>query len=209
MAGYLLFITIAVLTLSSPGPGVLLTINNAINYGIKITIFEIFGLVLGMFILAGLSASGAGILIAQNEIAFSTLKYLGAFYLMYLGYKIFKSKQPKNFLDPSSNDGKTIKKHNFFYQGLFTSLSNPKTIVFFIALFPQFIDIKYAVFPQFIFLTISFCLMAFIVHIIYAKSSFIFRNKFISEKNYTRLNRISGCIFFLLAIILMLSNISH
>lgn len=82
------FITIAFLTLSSPGPGVLFTVTNSINYGVRTALFGISGLIIGMFIIAVISASGVGLIITSNPTIFTALKFIGAFYLMYLGYKI-------------------------------------------------------------------------------------------------------------------------
>ena len=88
MSGLLVFITIAFLTLSSPGPGVLFTVTNSINYGVRTALFGISGLIIGMFIIAVISASGVGLIITSNPTIFTALKFIGAFYLMYLGYKI-------------------------------------------------------------------------------------------------------------------------
>ncbi|MFE1969967.1 LysE family transporter, partial [Acinetobacter baumannii] len=66
MSGLLVFITIAFLTLSSPGPGVLFTVTNSINYGVRTALFGISGLIIGMFIIAVISASGVGLIITSN-----------------------------------------------------------------------------------------------------------------------------------------------
>ncbi len=94
MSGLLVFITIAFLTLSSPGPGVLFTVTNSINYGVRTALFGISGLIIGMFIIAVISASGVGLIITSNPTIFTALKFIGAFYLMYLGYKNFIRKSP-------------------------------------------------------------------------------------------------------------------
>ncbi|ENV29627.1 hypothetical protein F961_01795 [Acinetobacter baumannii NIPH 60] len=83
MSGLLVFITIAFLTLS--GPGVLFTVTNSINYGVRTALFGISGLIIGMFIIAVISASGVGLIITSNPTIFTALKFIGAFYLMYLG----------------------------------------------------------------------------------------------------------------------------
>lgn len=203
MNSFLVFITIATLTLLSPGPGVLFTITNSINYGIKTALFGIVGLIFGMFVIAIISASGVGLLITGNPLIFSVLKYIGAFYLMYLGYKgLVKKSVSKNSIQENQNS-KSISKISLFYQGLFASLLNPKTIVFFIALFPQFIDIHKEITHQFLLLSLTFCFIGLIIHIIYASFSYYFKEKLLSERNSARLNKVSGGIFFLLAILLI------
>lgn len=67
---------------------VLFTVTNSINYGVRTALFGISGLIIGMFIIAVISASGVGLIITSNPTIFTALKSIGAFYLMYLGYKI-------------------------------------------------------------------------------------------------------------------------
>ena len=69
------FITIAFLTLSSPGPGVLFTVTNSINYGVRTALFGISGLIIGMFIIAVISASGVGLIITSNPTIFTAEPY--------------------------------------------------------------------------------------------------------------------------------------
>lgn len=177
MSGLLVFITIAFLTLSSPGPGVLFTVTNSINYGVRTALFGIIGLIIGMFVIAVISASGVGLIITSNPTIFTVLKFVGAFYLMYLGYKNFVKTSPSQDLLDTETSEKAVSKSKLFYQGLFASLLNPKTIVFFIALFPQFIDIKEKIINQFLILSLTFCLIGFLIHLVYANFSSIFKEK--------------------------------
>ncbi|MBJ9704818.1 LysE family translocator [Acinetobacter calcoaceticus] len=203
MSGLLVFITIAFLTLLSPGPGVLFTVTNSINYGVRTALFGISGLIIGMFVIAVISASGVGLIITSNPTIFTALKFIGAFYLMYLGYKNFSKKTPSQDLITDQESDKNVSKSKLFYQGLLASLLNPKTIVFFIALFPQFIDIKKEILNQFLVLSLTFCLIGFLIHLVYANFSSIFKEKMLAGNNFSILNKISGAIFFLLAILLI------
>lgn len=203
MSGLLVFITIAFLTLLSPGPGVLFTVTNSINYGVRTALFGISGLIIGMFVIAVISASGVGLIITSNPTIFTALKFIGAFYLMYLGYKNFSKKTPSQDLITDQQSDKNVSKSKLFYQGLLASLLNPKTIVFFIALFPQFIDIKKEILNQFLVLSLTFCLIGFLIHLVYANFSSIFKEKMLAGNNFSILNKISGAIFFLLAILLI------
>ncbi|MBN6533535.1 LysE family translocator [Acinetobacter pittii] len=203
MSGLLVFITIAFLTLLSPGPGVLFTVTNSINYGVKTALFGISGLIIGMFVIAVISASGVGLIITSNPTIFTVLKFIGAFYLMYLGYKNFTKKLATQELMTEQQKDKAVSKSKLFYQGLFASLLNPKTIVFFIALFPQFIDIKKEILNQFLILSLTFCFIGFLIHLVYANFSSIFKEKMLAGNNFSMLNKISGAIFFLLAILLI------
>lgn len=203
MSGFLVFVTIAFLTLSSPGPGVLFTITNSINYGINTALFGIAGLIIGMFAVAVISASGLGLVITSNPAIFSALKFAGAFYLMYLGYKNFMKKSPVTDQLENTPKEKSVSKLKLFSQGLLASLSNPKTIVFFLALFPQFINLKEAFIGQFLTLSLTFCVIGLFIHVCYATFSSIFKEKMLAGNNFAILNKISGVIFGALAVLLV------
>jgi len=88
MSGYLLFSIIAIATILSPGPGVLLTLTNSLRYGVSGAVGGILGISFGAFIIAGISATSIGVLLATSVIAFSIIKFIGAAYLIYLGIKL-------------------------------------------------------------------------------------------------------------------------
>ncbi len=142
MSGLLVFITIAFLTLSSPGPGVLFTVTNSINYGVRTALFGISGLIIGMFIIAVISASGVGLIITSNPTIFTALKFIGAFYLMYLGYKNFIKKSPTQDLLETEHNEKGIKKSKLFYQGLFASHLIQKQLSFLLPFFHSLLILK-------------------------------------------------------------------
>ncbi|MFN8822024.1 MAG: LysE family translocator, partial [Betaproteobacteria bacterium] len=69
MTLYLLFLAVAALTVLSPGPGVLMTITNALRFGFKGTVGGIFGIAAGAFLVAGISATALGAILATSAIA--------------------------------------------------------------------------------------------------------------------------------------------
>ena len=82
MASYGLFLILATLTVLSPGPGVVLTLSNALRHGWSGALPGILGIALGAFIVAGLSASSVGLILATSATAFTVLKFVGALYLL-------------------------------------------------------------------------------------------------------------------------------
>ena len=136
MDGYLLFSVIAIATILSPGPGVLLTLTNSIRYGTKGAIGGIFGIAFGTFIVAGVSATSVGVILATSTIAFTIIKYIGAIYLIYLGIKLWNSETPK--MDTENQTTKNIKIQ--FLEGIMLQVTNPKAVFFFMSIFPQFIN---------------------------------------------------------------------
>ena len=126
----------------------------------------ILGTVLGMFCIAILSATSIGAILAHDIFWFSLLKYIGAVYLVYLSIKTFKNKSLNiDSSDQNQTLNKKVNKPKIFFQGFLTSLSNPKTIIFFIALFPQFIHVNQSLIPQLLTLSSLFCFIALIIHI--------------------------------------------
>lgn len=91
MNSYGLFLVFATLTILSPGPGVLLTLSNAARHGWTGAVPGILGIALGASIVAAISATSVGLLLSASAHAFTALKYAGAAYLLYLGYKSWRS----------------------------------------------------------------------------------------------------------------------
>ena len=82
---YLLFVAFAAVAIATPGPGVLLTVSNALRYGFARSFPGIVGLAIGMLGVGVLSGAGWGALLASSATAFTVAKYVGAAYLIYLG----------------------------------------------------------------------------------------------------------------------------
>ena len=91
MDNYHLYLLIALITVASPGPGVILTLSNAIRYGVRSALSGMLGIASGIFMKSVLSATSLGILLASSALAFTILKYIGAAYLIYLGIKLWKA----------------------------------------------------------------------------------------------------------------------
>jgi len=135
MEHYFLYISIASATIASPGPGVVLTVTNALRYGFLGAIPGILGVAGGMLCIASISATSLTFILSASAMAFTILKFIGAAYLIYLGIKMWQSSSK---LDMRSQENK--KSHKLrFTEGLLITLLNPKPIFFFMALFPQFI----------------------------------------------------------------------
>lgn len=206
MQNLMLYILIASLTIASPGPGVLLTLTNTIHYTLKNSLIGILGLSAGMAIIAIIAASSLGVIITSSPLALSIVKVIGSIYLIYLGIKLFKS-APKKIMDDSALDINIPSKWNRFREGLFVSLLNPKPIVFFMALFPQFVNIHQPFFQQFVILGVIFCILVILIHLVYALFAQTARNKIGASNGFIILNKIAGSIFIFFAIGLISSII--
>lgn len=131
-----MYVGIAILTISLPGPGVILTINNSIQRGFSKSIAGIFGISLGMFIVASISATSLGVVLSNSENLFATIKFVGAMYLIYLGIKIWNAKSIRS----GEVDLIQTSSYQCFLEGFTLSILNPKALIFFMTrLIPSFI----------------------------------------------------------------------
>ena len=192
MENYLLFTLIATVTILSPGPGVLLTLTNSIRYGFFGAIGGIVGIAFGTFIVAGLSATSVGVILATSAMAFVVMKYIGAAYLIYLGIKLWQS--PVTKLDTSSKTVGNIKIQ--FLEGLTIQLTNPKAVFFFMSIFPQFVDFSSSQYAsQFLILVVTYSSLNLLIHFLYAYLARSVRNWLSTEKGGRMVNRAGGGVF--------------
>ncbi|SFC39608.1 Threonine/homoserine/homoserine lactone efflux protein [Polaromonas sp. OV174] len=197
---WLLFFTISLVTAFSPGPGTLLAVSNAVAWGPRKTMCSSAGNVLGVFTVSGAAMAGLGTLLHTSAWLFAVLKTLGALYLMYLGYRQWTSKT--SMFDKALPTEAQTEKTNaaLFRQGLLVALTNPKSILFFTALFPQFIRPQAPVLPQFLALTTAFTACVLSSHVAYV---LLARNahRWLGAAPRARLfNRICGGAFGLLGL---------
>lgn len=205
MSNLMLYAVIAALTIASPGPGILLTLTNTINYRFARALYGIIGVVSGMAIIGFIASSSLGVMLTTSPYALTVVKVVGALYLLYLGAKIFRSK-PKVLIDGETTIVPPAR-NKLFSEAFVITLFNPKPIVFFMALFPQFVDPSQPVTIQFTVLTLIFCALVFMIHCLYACFALIARRKLSGANFFAYLNRTAGIIFMVFSALLALSAI--
>jgi len=198
---WLLFCGVALLATLSPGPGVLLALTNSMAVGPRHAMFSSLGNAAGLVIVSGAATAGMGTLLAVSASAFLMVKIVGAGYLVYLGIKQWRSAPLR--LDASTSANQPTTPSRLFLQGLSVALTNPKAILFFTALFPQFLVPGEPLLLQTVLLTATFTALALLSHAVYVG---LFRTlrRFLTEARHLRLfNRISGGLFVLLGLSLL------
>jgi len=140
-----------------PGPTILLVVSYALGQGWKAAFPMAVGVALGDFTAMTLSMLGIGALIAASATIFSLLKVVGAIYLIYLGIRLFRS---GGALNPSPRSGATSAVRMTGHAWLVTAL-NPKSITFFVAFLPQFIDHSAPFASQMVIFETTFLALAF------------------------------------------------
>ena len=202
----LIYTVVAFFYITSPGPAIVLAIINGMRANMKTVMLSSFANVLGLFILSTASIFGLGVLFKTSSNLFLLVKVVGALYLIYLGIKFLFNKSSFDIDENTEKEKNKSKKSNFL-ESFFLAITNPKPILFFTAIFPQFLNMQNNIMPQFFILTGIFLLISFISLCAYAylaKRS----KKWLSNKNrLTWFSRITGGMFIGLGVgILQLKN---
>ena len=131
----ILFIVTSLILIITPGQDMMLVMSRSIAQGWKAGVATAAGVSFGLLGHTVLAALGLGAVLRASEILFVAIKLIGAVYLVYLGVKLFRSKDAD--LDIK---GLPVASHQkLFFQGAFSNLSNPKIAIFYFAYLPQFI----------------------------------------------------------------------
>ncbi len=162
----LLFAIVALATIATPGPTVLLALTNGTRYGVRRSLPGMLGAVVSDFVLVGAVALGLGALLAASEFWFSVLKWVGAVYLAWLGIRLLRSKGGFDIPEEASITERGSRA--IFMKSFMVAVTNPKGYLFCSALLPQFIDPAAAQSPQYVALAIVFAGMDFSVMLAYA-----------------------------------------
>src|SRR3982750_473538 len=163
----LIFAVTELLMSMTPGPAVLLVVSQGMRFGFTSSIRGTLGILTGNAIYFALSAAGLGALLVASATLFEIIRWAGVAYLVYVGLRMLISKGDAQ----AEGDGLTRLQRRrslkLFSQGLITQLSNPKAIVFFTALLPQFVTPGHHVFQQFLVLGITSISVEFPVLLVY------------------------------------------
>jgi homoserine/homoserine lactone efflux protein len=151
-----------------PGPSMLLALTHGMKYGAKRTIASALGNLLITFLQAAVSIAGLGAILLASESLFNIIKWVGALYLIYMGIVIWRSSHVKFSEKPFNQPFAKAPLRRMFLQGVYVTAGNPKAIVFFAAIFPQFIDPNSAYIPQFLTFMGTGGVIAFSCFMIYA-----------------------------------------
>ncbi|MFC6380269.1 LysE family translocator [Psychrobacter glacincola] len=199
---YLGFILAAILLNVTPGTDSMYIITRSMSQGQTAGFYSVLGITSGILVHTLLAAFGLSVLLASSPLAFTLVKYIGASYLCYLGFKMLTSKQTPLLASNAHDEKKmataqSLDRWQIYKQGVITNTFNPKVALFFLAFFPQFINPSYTnSMLSFLILGLTFATTGFI----WCSCLALLASKFSENlrKNPTIeviLNRISGVIF--------------
>ncbi|MCG8709749.1 homoserine/homoserine lactone efflux protein [Brenneria sp. 4F2] len=190
-------LTTLILSLS-PGSGAINTMSTGISHGYRGTLASITGLQIGLAVHIVLVGIGLGALLSQSILFFDILKWLGAAYLVWLGIQQWRS---AGSLDMNAL-ASTLPRRKLLKRAILVNLTNPKSIVFLAALFPQFIIPHQPQAAQYLVLGTTTIAVDIIVMIGYATLAKRISGWLKGARQMRILNRIFGSLFILVGLLL-------
>lgn len=200
-----IYYTLAILVLTaSPGPSSLLCLSKGVSSGFRLALTTALGSVSAITIILTLSFTGLGVVIASSEFVFNIIKWCGAAYLIWLGIQAFRSKQ--NDFSKSDSAQVSTSHVSAYISGFIVGSSNPKAIIFFTALFPQFIDLTASLLTQYAIFAGTFVVFELSWLTFYALLGVKTSNWLFEAGRAKLFNRLTGGVFISAGVMLSTAN---
>ena len=169
---WLAFVVAASIMLTIPGPTILLVVTYALSHGRRSALSTVMGVMIGDVVAMVLSLAGLGALMAVSSELFTAVKWIGAAYLVYLGIKMWRS-APASLASGDETSAAAVEARKkaegrMMWHAFAVTVLNPKSITFFVAFLPQFMEPTVAVLPQLLILGTTFQVLAFLIVTAYA-----------------------------------------
>jgi threonine/homoserine/homoserine lactone efflux protein len=156
------YLVAAMIIILAPGPSVLFVIARAIAWGRSIAVLTVLGNTIGALLLSSLVALGLGPILSRYELAYIAVQWAGGLYLIYLGIDALKHRAA-HAADMTNQGPIAPTPLRSIRDGFWVGVLNPKAVVFFAAVLPQFVDIDGGqVTAQLLFLGLVFAILAFL-----------------------------------------------
>lgn len=166
-----LFVMMTFVVSATPGPNMIMVMSHSARFGIRPALATMAGCMTALLAMMSLSAAGLGALLQAFPSVFDALRWAGAAYLAYLGFKSWRAPVHGEALQASTESAvKSPGAGSLYRQGLFVAASNPKAILFAAAFFPQFIRPELPQVPQFAILLATFTVIEVGWYFVYAGS---------------------------------------
>ncbi|GLQ78752.1 amino acid transporter [Mesorhizobium huakuii] len=164
----LAFVAVTFVAVATPGPDVILALVNGSRFGLRRAFAGMVGVLISDLILIVAVAAGLGVLLAASEFWFSVLKYVGAAYLAWLGFKMLLSNETLASMARRTQSEPERSALAIGLRSMVVAITNPKAYLFFSALLPQFVDPAQPQFRQFAELAVVFSITELAIMVAYA-----------------------------------------
>ena len=188
---WLAYVVTAIVFSLAPGSGTVNSISNGLSYGTRRSLAAIAGLQVGLAIHIMLVGAGIGALVAQSAFAFSVIKWVGAAYLVWLGIQKWRDHSSLATAETEVQ----LTSANLIRNAILINLTNPKSIVFLVALFPQFIDPAKDQVTQLLVLGATTVVIDSIVMLGYTSLAAQMGRFIRSDKIMSKINKVFGSMF--------------
>ena len=178
------FFGAACLIAISPGSGAVLSMSHGLAYGVRASSATILGLQLGLLLILAIAGAGVGSLLLASDVAFAAVKVLGAGYLIYLGWSQWRADAAAPVLPWRQR----------CLAGFLTNATNPKGIVFMVAVLPQFMTDSRPLLPQLLTMAATLVMVDVLVMHGYAASASALRRLLRSAQAVRWQNRLFGAV---------------
>ncbi|WP_447917710.1 LysE family translocator [Achromobacter aegrifaciens] len=194
---------VAAASVVSPGPATMLAIRNGAAGGLRAVLPSTLGNVTGLFLLSAAAMLGLGVVLQSSAMLFMLLKLAGAAYLLYIGLRHILGRS--NIALPLSDSAAHAPRSTgrLYREAALVATLNPKPILFFTALFPQFLNAAEPLLPQFFILTGIFTTMSLVSLLAYGALAHRARRLLRQPRIVTWINRLVGAIFITFGLALL------
>lgn len=199
-----MYVVTVLAMMSTPGPSHLLMLSNSMAHGFKRSLATVAGDLTANLLQMLAAGLGLAALLTVYGNALAIIKWLGVAYLIFLGIRIIRNAGTQN---ADLQEAAPASAGKLWLQGFITSATNPKAIVFFAALFPQFISADGAFWPQFIILSITYIVIDGLFLCAYGMGASWIANRFTGSTR-TTIEKAGGGLMLGAAVLLGLKTLS-
>ncbi|GGF00776.1 LysE family translocator [Stappia taiwanensis] len=185
------FATVSIVNIVTPGPANLNTVRRAVQLGGARVIPTIAGNALGLAVGGAVCAAGIASFVLASEILWMLFHWLGVGYLAWLGCKLL-TKAEVLALDEAPQSPVGAKA--LFMEAFLLAATNPKALLFYMALFPQTLDPQLELVPQASILVLTYCALSVASLSTYSALAHMLRNRFMTQTRYNRFRQLSGVV---------------
>ncbi len=201
---WLAYVTTVLILMSTPGPSHLLMLSNSLGNGFKRSLATAAGDLSANIVQMTVASLGVASFIYSSQTFFVFIKWAGVSYLIYMGVTQFRKR-----FDPSVTVLNHVRTHrSLYWQGFVTSAANPKAVIFFAALFPQFLNPAGATFQQFVVLGVTYLVIDGCFLMFYGSFAGWIQSRFQHHVG-RHMNQISGALLVVAAMLLGFKEIER
>jgi homoserine/homoserine lactone efflux protein len=199
---WLAFVVAAILIAISPGAGAIQAMATGMTHGVRRGYWSIAGMEIGLMLQLALVAIGLGAAVASSIVAFNVVKWIGVLYLVYLAVRQWRSVTT----DLRAKIGTTVDggRRGLLTRGFLVNATNPKSLVFFLAVLPQFVVPTAPLLPQYLVIGMTMVAVDLVVMGLYTGLAVRLVEWLHTPRQQTILNRVFSGLFATAAVVLSL-----